>query len=177
MRPGLLILLLVAPACWAANEGTEEAEPAPAGALPDVQSKGEIMGPQPGPDRALGERDNPYGMEPNVLAEGRRLFTWYNCAGCHGGHGGGGMGPSLRDVKWMYGFKDHDIYNSIAEGRPHGMPAWGTKLPREQIWKLTAYIMSMGTAKEPSPPPQNPVFPNPPPRRDVQKREAQKGGD
>ena len=142
----------------------QQAEVAAAGALLDLT--GRVMGPQPGPDRALVEVDNPYGQQPNVLAEGRRLFVWFNCYGCHGGRGGGGMGPSLRDAAWLYGGRDPDIFNSIAEGRPHGMPAWGTKLPVEQMWKITAYIKSMGTPREPKPPPKNPVMPReaPPPR-------------
>jgi cytochrome c oxidase cbb3-type subunit 3 len=32
------------------------------------------------------------------------------------------------------------------------MPAWGTKIPEEQIWKLVAYIKSMRTKEEPDPP-------------------------
>lgn len=142
-----------------------EAEPAALSATPPVI--GQVIGPQPGPDRPLPNIENPLGMRANVVVEGRRLFVWYNCYGCHGGHAGGGMGPSLRDAEWLYGHKPVDIYNSIAEGRPHGMPAWGTKLPSLQIWKLTAYIESLGTNMEPNPPPQNPVYPNPPPRRDV----------
>lgn len=155
----------------------QEAEPAAAGALPVAKGKEKILGPQPGPDRPLPLVNNPFQMEPNVLAEGRRLFVWFNCYGCHGGRAGGGMGPSLRDATWLYGSKDQDIFNSISEGRPHGMPAWGTTLPEEQIWKLTAYIKSMGTSKEPDAPPANPVFPNPPPRRDVKGVEAGGGPD
>lgn len=154
-------------------DAREEAEPAAAGSLPDVE--GRLMGPQPGPDRPMPTVDNPFGQQPNVLVEGRRLFVWFNCYGCHGGRGGGGMGPSLRDATWLFGNKDQDIFNSIAEGRPHGMPAWGTVLPEEQIWKLTAYIKSMGTGLEPDAPPKNPTYKNPPPRRDIKGVQAGKG--
>lgn len=132
-----------------------------------VMSEGHVLGPQPGPDHPLKTVENPFKGDVNAIKEGRRLFVWFNCSGCHGGRAGGGMGPSLRDAAWMYGNTHHDIYNSISEGRPHGMPAWGTKLPPDQIWKLTAYIKSMGTEKEPAKPPKNPVYPDPPPRRDV----------
>jgi mono/diheme cytochrome c family protein len=87
------------------------------------------------------------------------------------------MGPSLRDAQWRYGFRDQDIFNSVAEGRQHGMPAWGTKLPAEQIWKITAYIKSMGTKYEPKRPPPNPVFPYPPPYRDLPRTQERKGAD
>ena len=62
------------------------------------------------------------------------------------------MGPSLRDEDWIYGSTDAQVFNSVAEGRANGMPAWGTKLPEAQIWKLVAYIKSLRTPKEPEPP-------------------------
>ena len=95
---------------------------------------------------------NPYNGNAIARVEGRRLFVWYNCYGCHGGHGGGGIGPSLRDPIWLYGGDDAHIFASIAQGRGHGMPAWGTKIPQDQIWKLVAYIKSMRTPEEPDPP-------------------------
>lgn len=110
------------------------------------------VGPVPGPKLALNLPTNPYIHDQIALAEGRRLFGWYNCSGCHGGHGGGGMAPSLRDPVWLYGSSDAHIFASIAEGRSKGMPAWGTKIPEDQIWKLTAYIKSMRTPEEPDPP-------------------------
>jgi cytochrome c oxidase cbb3-type subunit 3 len=110
------------------------------------------IGPQPGPDRPLARPINPYAGNRAVLAEGRQLFNWYNCSGCHGDHGGGGMGPSLRDSTWYYGGDDASIFASITEGRQKGMPAWGTKLPADQIWKIVTYIKSMRTPDEPDPP-------------------------
>jgi cytochrome c oxidase cbb3-type subunit 3 len=90
--------------------------------------------------------------DPVALQDGRRLFDWYNCSGCHGGHAGGGMGPSLRDEVWIYGSRDDQIFNSISQGRANGMPSWGSKIPREQIWELVAYVKSMRTPQEPDPP-------------------------
>lgn len=171
-----MVLGAVAAALIAAATQAQDAEPAPASTLPDAQSKREVIGPQPGPDGPLPSKENPYKGDKQAIVEGRRLFVWFNCSGCHGGRAGGGMGPSLRDAAWMYGNSHQDIFNSISEGRPHGMPAWGTKLPVEQIWKLTAYVKSMNTDKEPAKPPENPVFPNPPPRRDV-KGVTAGGGD
>lgn len=110
------------------------------------------VGPVPGgqPDE-LGQVD-PYIGNPSAIQDGRRLFNWYNCSGCHGGHGGGGMGPSLRDQMWLYGSRDDQIFDSIAEGRSKGMPAWGSKIPENQIWELVAYIKSMRTPDEADPP-------------------------
>ena len=62
------------------------------------------------------------------------------------------MGPSLRDSSWIYGGSNPHIFSSIAEGRAHGMPAWGTRIPDQQIWQLVAYIRSLRTPNEPEPP-------------------------
>ena len=110
------------------------------------------VGPVPGAVSMVHQRTNPFTNDPVALQDGWRLFNWYNCSGCHGGHAGGGMGPSLRDATWIYGNRDDQIFDSIAQGRSQGMPAWGTKIPEDQIWQLVAYIKSMGTPQEPEPP-------------------------
>jgi hypothetical protein len=73
------------------------------------------------------------------------------------------MGPSLRDQVWIYGNRDDQIYDTIAQGRANGMPAWGSKIPEEQIWELVAYIKSMRTPQEPDPPiePADEMVPDP----------------
>ena len=114
------------------------------------------MGPTPGPGAdTLAELKNPFADDRRAIGEGRRLFNWYNCSGCHGDHAGGGMGPSLRDSTWRYGGTDTRIFRSIAEGRRQGMPAWGNKLPAEQIWKIVAYIKTLRTSQEPDRPDQH----------------------
>lgn len=110
------------------------------------------IGPVPGAGNPPAVQSNPYANDADAMEEGWKLFNWYNCSGCHGGHGGGGMGPSLRDQTWIYGSTDADIFASIAEGRGKGMPAWGLKIPEQQIWRLVAYIKSMRTPEEPDPP-------------------------
>jgi cytochrome c oxidase cbb3-type subunit 3 len=42
--------------------------------------------------------------------------------------------------------RDDQIYDTIAQGRANGMPAWGSKIPQQQIWELVAYIKSMRTS-------------------------------
>ena len=123
---------------------------------PPASAAGSVTGVNPGVA-------DPFIGNPVALRDGRRLFVWYNCYGCHGGHGGGGMGPSLRDKTWIYGGSDDQIFDSIAQGRMKGMPAWGTRIPQDQIWELVAYIKSMRTAAEPDPPiePSVEEVPNP----------------
>jgi cytochrome c oxidase cbb3-type subunit 3 len=76
------------------------------------------------------------------VAQGKRLFRWYNCAGCHS-MGGGGMGPALMDDKWIYGHEPENIYATIMDGRPNGMPAFRGRIPEDQVWQLVGYVRSM----------------------------------
>ena len=119
------------------------------GGLPPMRTP---VGPVPGPQRNPERPANPYGGNVAAMAEGRQLFVRMNCSGCHGGRAGGGMGPSLRDVDWLYGSTDAQVFSSIAEGRSQGMPAWGTMITDDQIWKLVAYVKSLRTPNEPNPP-------------------------
>lgn len=111
-----------------------------------------FIGPQPGPHRGYAPVLNPYGGNARAATEGRQLFVWYNCYACHGDHAGGGMGPSLRDSTWLYGGDPAAIFASVTEGRRYGMPAWGTKLPQDQIWKIVTYIGTLRTPNEPDRP-------------------------
>jgi cytochrome c oxidase cbb3-type subunit III len=77
------------------------------------------------------------------VGEGKRLFSWFNCVGCHA-HGGGSIGPALMDDRWIYGGEIDQIYLTIVQGRPNGMPAFGGKIPSQQIWQIAAYVRSMG---------------------------------
>ena len=78
----------------------------------------------------------------DAVNTGKRLFGQYNCSGCHS-NGGGGMGPSLMDDEWIYGGRLEQIHQTLVEGRPNGMPAWGGKIPDEQLWQISAYVRSM----------------------------------
>ena len=94
-------------------------------------------GTKPPPPEVSPFQQNAWGM-----AEGKRLFTYYNCSGCHA-NGGGGMGPPLMDDKWIYGSDPVAIFSSIVEGRPNGMPSWRNKIADAQVWQLVAYVQSM----------------------------------
>lgn len=145
----ILLVIVASALLLAAVSCQSPSTPTSASASPPVPA---TVGPVPGPPGPLHARTNPLSGDPVALQDGRRLFNWYNCSGCHGGHAGGGMGPSLRDPVWLYGNRDDQIFDSIAEGRSKGMPAWGSKIPEQQIWELVAYIKSMGTPQEPDPP-------------------------
>ena len=121
--------------------------------LPSGEDLKKWLRAAPGVSGAAVPTANPYAQNRAATGEGRQLFVRFNCSGCHGGRAGGGMGPSLRDVDWIYGNRDGQLYSSIAEGRAHGMPSWQPRLTADQIWKLVTYIKSLRTRNEPNPPP------------------------
>lgn len=99
----------------------------------------------PGVGRSLVSEDPraaQYYDSPDAVAAGARLFAQYNCNGCHSS-GGGGMGPDLMDGSWIYGGRLTQIHQTLVEGRPNGMPAWGGKIPDQQLWQLATYVRSL----------------------------------
>jgi cytochrome c oxidase cbb3-type subunit III len=86
-----------------------------------------------------------YNGNAQAIAEGARLFNWYNCSGCHF-HGAGGMGPALIDPQWRYGGRIDQIHETLVQGRPNGMPSWGGKIPDDQLWEIAAYVRSLSTS-------------------------------
>ena len=89
---------------------------------------------------------NPYEGNEQAREEGYQLFKQMNCANCHAYDGSGNMAPTLTDTDWRYGGLPIQIFNSIHDGRPQGMPAWGDKLTNDQIWKLVTVVESFGGA-------------------------------
>lgn len=153
MKPaGVIAIALTAAAAGAATAGwivSSHQRTGPAGLLAtNIGYTGPAdvpVGAPPGqiPYTGLGIT-NPLGNSPQVIARGKRLYEAMNCAGCHGYKGEGNMGPDLTDAYWRYGGTPVQIYKTLYEGRPQGMPAWGSALPADQIWALTAYVTSLG---------------------------------
>ena len=97
---------------------------------------------QPGTMTARITTHGPYEDNAFAVSEGKRLFAWFNCVGCHS-HGGGGMGPPLMDDQWIYGGEPANVFATIIEGRPNGMPSFRGRIPTQQMWQLVAYVRSM----------------------------------
>lgn len=95
---------------------------------------------------------NDYEENAYALAEGKRLYSWFNCVGCHA-RGGGGMGPAIMDDKWIYGSAPEQIFATIVQGRPNGMPSFGGRIPEYQVWQIAAYVRSLSglAAKDAAP--------------------------
>ncbi|HWI15773.1 MAG TPA: c-type cytochrome [Burkholderiales bacterium] len=114
-------------------------EPPGAGAMPSAVKLTDLHpgGSAPQPQLAAVYLENAY-----AISQGKQLFDWFNCSGCHN-RGGGGMGPALMDDKWIYGADPANIYATIVEGRPNGMPSFRGRIPDPQVWQLVAYVRSM----------------------------------
>lgn len=97
---------------------------------------------QPGMPIPVASPLSPYQENAYGIAEGKRLFVAMNCNGCHA-MGGGGIGPALMDDKWIYGFEPQQIFSTIVQGRPNGMPSFSGKLTNQQVWQLVSYVQAL----------------------------------
>jgi cytochrome c oxidase cbb3-type subunit 3 len=88
---------------------------------------------------------NPYEGDKAAISTGGKLFIAYNCLDCHGADGSGAMGPSFQDGRWHFGGAPGEVFESIYQGRPDGMPSWGGRISNDQIWMLTAYVRSLSS--------------------------------
>jgi cytochrome c oxidase cbb3-type subunit 3 len=129
--------LVLASACQ--REARTYHDEPPSGMRPDgVRSTPFVAG---GAQSPL-SNENPYQGNAYGISEGKRLYSAMNCVGCHA-HGGGAIGPALMDGKWIYGGEPAQIYATIVQGRPDGMPSYGGKLPDQQVWQIVAYVQSL----------------------------------
>ena len=86
-------------------------------------------------------QENPYEHDAKSVAEGQGIYR-ERCAECHGEALTGDVGPDLTG-HLKYGESDGKMFESIAKGRPDGMPAFEADLGRDRIWKVLAYIDSV----------------------------------
>lgn len=97
----------------------------------------------PGPSLLEVGVRNPYEDNAYAVSEGKRLYNQMNCSGCHF-NGGGGIGPPLMDDEWIYGSDPQNIYSTIVEGRPNGMPSFRGRIASYQVWQIVAYVRALG---------------------------------
>lgn len=103
---------------------------------------------QPGPPRKE-VTVSVYEENAWAIGQGYRLYEWFNCADCHAPGGGGSMGPPLIDSEWIYGSMPENIFATIQEGRPRGMPSFRGRISTADTWKLVAYVRSMSELTPP----------------------------
>jgi alcohol dehydrogenase (cytochrome c) len=93
----------------------------------------------------MGDPPNPYSAitnpldSPGDVAAGKHLFEQH-CTHCHGSEARGGAGgPSLHDRVFRQGRSDWALYRTITQGIPNtAMIGW--KFPRNDVWRLVAYL-------------------------------------
>jgi cytochrome c oxidase cbb3-type subunit 3 len=139
MGRSLGLVLLCALALAGCKRESRDFREVPPGSIPYDVAISEL---HPGGGSPPVPAKTPYETNAYALNEGKRLFSAYNCSGCHA-NGGGAIGPALIDDEWTYGAEADQIYRTILEGRPNGMPTFRGKIPDYQIWELAAYVRSM----------------------------------
>lgn len=157
--PALVVLALVLGSPAQAQETTN-------GLAPGSPNNGRSFAPGPGDATAADHNEllrvPVSGLVPGAISvtpdikipeagaaaaqRGMKAFIAFNCVGCHMGNGGGGMGPALSKRALTYGSAPANIYLTIVQGRPNGMPAWGSVLPTDVVWDLVAYVRSISNA-------------------------------
>ncbi len=136
MRTRIALALAFALGCREQTQRPAQATPPPA-----VDVAAFIHpGGRPLPLTAL---TNPYAGRADVAKGGAQLFVQMNCDGCHGDDATGAVGPALDDGRFKYGGSDAALFQSIYEGRPEGMPAWGSVLGPDVVWRLVTYVESL----------------------------------
>jgi cytochrome c oxidase cbb3-type subunit III len=133
-----LVLLASFVAC---KREAREFRPTPSAAqtLNSVQISGINPGANPIPTPPT---PNIYEESAYFVSEGKTLYNQYNCVGCHA-NGGGGIGPPLMDNYWIYGSEPGNVFATIMQGRPNGMPSFRNLIPEYQAWEIVAYVRSM----------------------------------
>jgi cytochrome c oxidase cbb3-type subunit 3 len=94
---------------------------------------------------AIGEKmatTHPEGDPAAYIANGKKEYA-ARCAACHGENGKGGFAPDLTIEEYKYGRTPQAIKETIANGRPGGMPAFGNEVSHEQMEGLVQYLLSL----------------------------------
>lgn len=105
------------------------------------QAKQEQLSRQPAGGASGTEADRE-GKPEDYLALGKKEFA-ERCAACHGPDGRGGIGSDLTRREYKYGRTEAAVTESIRNGRPGGMPGFGSDLSHEKIEGLAQYILSL----------------------------------
>src|SRR3954453_10413320 len=134
----LCLAALILAACQREERNFQGMPPSATSTMPATRESGL----QPGPPVRSASVNGPYEQNAYGVAMGKTLYNLFNCSGCHF-QGGGGIGPPLMDDEWVYGSRPENIFETIVEGRPNGMPSFGGKISPDQIWQIVAYVRSM----------------------------------
>ena len=143
MRGATVFAIALASALMLVTCSREERELRPSPSASQVVNEAQLSGLNPGANPLPSPpTPNMYEESAYAVSEGKRLFSQYNCSGCHA-NGGGGIGPPIMDNYWIYGSEPQNIFTTIVQGRPNGMPSFRNRIPEYQMWEIIAYVRSM----------------------------------
>ena len=75
------------------------------------------------------------------------------------------------DARWIYGSDPSQIFSTIVQGRPNGMPSFRNKLNDDQVWKITAYVRSLsGQVQKDVAPSRSDDMSGPPPETSTERK-------
>lgn len=109
--------------------------------------KDQSSGSKPVPGTVSTEKP---GVKSNVVPQTGYSLFHRSCFTCHGNEGNGfgsRRGPSLKRQEYKYGRTREAVMESIRNGRPKGMPAYGKFFTEEQLEALTSYVLSLNRGK------------------------------
>ena len=132
-----LALVVLLAGCEREKRSFRETPPG-ATAFPAVQTSELQAGPKTTDPSAGAYQENRF-----AISQGQTFYVQYNCAGCHSPGGGGGMGPPLNDDEWIYGSDPENVFQTIVQGRPNGMPSFRGRIDNAQVWMLVAYVRTL----------------------------------
>ncbi len=83
-----------------------------------------------------------YSGDKEAIREGKEIFA-NTCAPCHNADGTGGIGSNLTAPKLKYGSTRNDLYETVAKGRPNGMPSFLPQIGAEKISKVIDFLETL----------------------------------
>ena len=97
--------------------------------------------PQTAPTGPNDPRVPAYEQNAFQVSQGGRYFTWYGCSGCHGDDAKGSL--DLASVEREHSGSFDRTYAAIAQHRQTGNAIYGSRIPVEQLWQITAYVRNL----------------------------------
>ena len=79
--------------------------------------------------------------DPEAVGSGKQIFE-VNCTACHK-DGSGDIGPNLTDNFWLYGNDIKDVFGTVKNGAPNGMPEHASKLNPVQLQQVASFVLSL----------------------------------
>jgi len=97
-------------------------------------------------------------INAGAVAKGAILYQ-DNCVACHLEKGEGDIGPNLTDDTWIHvDGTTPQVYELIVKGvEENGMPVWSETLNKEELYQVSAYVMTLIGTNIPGKEPQGDI--------------------